>query len=395
MRLGSAKAVAALVALSVSTFMYVTTEVLPIGLLPLIADDLHTTRSAVGLLVTGYGLVVVVASIPLTRLTRRVPRRSLLSGLLAVFVVATLASAVAPTYWLLLAARVLIALSQALFWSVITPAAGALFAAKVRGRALSVLYAGSSLAGVLGVPAGTWLGQQTGWRTAFFAISALGLLALVTVVALLPNVPAGQSDADRGSEPDAGRYRVLVVTTALAVTGAFTAFTYVSPFLTDVSGFDPSDTGILLLVRGIGGVAGVVLVGLLVDRNPWLTMLVAVAVQAVALALQYLLGAAQPAAAVTIAASGLTLAALSAALGARVLRVAPGSSDMASAGTSTAFNVGITAGALIGSILLPQAGARSTALAGALLTLAAFAAICAEPALSSARRAARPRTLSA
>jgi len=395
MRLGSAKAVAALVAMSASTFTYVTTEVLPIGLLPLIADDLHTTRSAVGLLVTGYGLVVVVASIPLTRLTHGLPRRGLLAGLLAAFVVATFASALAPTYWLLLASRVLIALSQALFWSVITPAAGALFAAEVRGRALSVLYAGSSLAGVLGVPAGTWLGQQAGWRTAFLAMSALGLVIAVAVAALLPDIPAGQSDADRGSEPDAGRYQVLVVATALAVTGAFTAFTYVSPFLTDVSGFDSSATGMLLLVRGIAGVAGVVLVGLIVDRNPWLTMLVAVAVQAAALALQYLLGAAQPAAAVTIAVSGLTLAALSAVLGARVLQVAPGSSDLASAGTSTAFNVGITGGALIGSVLLSQAGARSTALAGALLTLAAVAAICAEPALSSARRAARPRPVSA
>ncbi len=115
------KAVVALLALAVSTFVYVTTEILPIGLLLLIAADLGIEPSAVGLLVTWYGLVVVAASIPLTQLTRRVPRRPLLSGLLAVFVLATWVSAAASSYGVLLAARVVTALSQALFWSVVVP----------------------------------------------------------------------------------------------------------------------------------------------------------------------------------------------------------------------------------------------------------------------------------
>jgi predicted MFS family arabinose efflux permease len=389
------RSIVALIALSVSTFLYVTTETLPIGLLPLIADDLGTSRSAIGLLVTGYGLVVVLTSIPLTGLTRRLHRRRLLTVLLAVFVVATALSALAPGYWLLMAARMVTALSQALFWAVITPAAAGMFRPEVRGRAISLLYAGSSLAALAGVPAGTWLGQQAGWRVAFLALSGIGLLVLVTVATLLPDTARGESDADRGSAPDKARYLAVVVATALAAAGAFTAFTYISPFLTDVSGFAEASVGGLLLVRGLAGLAGVFLVGFLVTRHAWSTMATVIGVQVAALAGQYALGHSQAATVVTLAASGLTLAGLAATLGARVLQVAPGASDMAAAGTSTAFNVGITGGALIGGVLLPTAGVRSTALAGAVLSVAAFAVVLAEPALSALlarRRAVRDMT---
>ena len=127
--------------------------------------DLDVSPSAVGLLVTYYGLVVVVASLPLTHVSRRVPRRLLLSGLLAVFVLATWMSAAASRHRVLLAARVVTALSQALFWSIVVPTAAGLFPPRVRGRVIAVVFAGSSLAAVLGLPVGTWLGQQAGWRT--------------------------------------------------------------------------------------------------------------------------------------------------------------------------------------------------------------------------------------
>ena len=138
-------------------------------------------------------------------------------------------------------------------------------------------------------------------------------------------------------------------------------------------------------MRGVAGLAGVFVVGLLVDRYGWQIMVALMAIQTVALAGQYAMGGSQVAAVITISVSGFTLAALSAALGARVLAVAPGGSDMAGAGTSTAFNVGITAGAFFGSVLLPGAGVRSTALAGALLTLVGFVVVLTEPAFSSQR----------
>jgi predicted MFS family arabinose efflux permease len=387
-RFGSKPAIASLIALTLAVFSYVTTESLPVGLLPLIAKDLGSTASAVGLLVTGYGLIVVAVSLPLTRLTRRLPRRRLLCVLLGVFVVATCLSAMAWSYWLLMAARMLTALSQALFWCIVTPAAAGLFRAEVRGRAVSILYGGVAVATLAGIPAGTWLGQQTSWRVAFFALSALALLVLGTVAALLPNTLAGQGAADRGSAPDRGRYLSIVATTTVAVTGAFTSFTYISPFLTDVTGFAESSIGPLLLVRGIAGLAGVFLVGCLVDRHGWLTMVGLIGLQVLVLAGQYAFGTSQVLTVLMISLSGFTLAGIPATLGSRVLAYAPGASDMASAGTSTAFNAGITAGAFFGSVLLPSAGVRSTALVGALLSLVAFAIVLAEPLFSSRRQVA-------
>ncbi|MEO3856420.1 MFS transporter [Acrocarpospora sp. B8E8] len=385
---GSKSAIVTLIALTLAVFSYVTTESLPIGLLPLIAKDLGTSASAVGLLVTGYGLIVVVVSLPLTRLTRRLPRRRLLCVLLGVFVVANCLSAVTWNYWLLMGARMVTALSQALFWAVVTPAAAGLFRAEVRGRAVSILYAGASAGALAGIPTGTWLGQQTNWRLAFVALSGLGLLVLGTVAAVLPNTPPGRGAADRGNAPDRGRYLSIVATTAIAITGAFTAFTYISPFLTGVSGFAESSIGPLLLARGIAGLAGVFAVGYLIDRHGWLTMTGLIGLQVLALAGQYAFGASQLATVIMISLSGFTLAGLTAALGWRVLVYAPGESDMASAGTSTAFNMGITAGAFFGSVLLPGPGPRSTALAGALLSLAALAIVLAEPVFSSRRKAA-------
>jgi DHA1 family inner membrane transport protein len=332
-----------------------------------------------------------VVTLPLTRLTRRLPRGRLLCALLAVFVVATCLSAVAWDYWLLMVARMVTALSQALFWAVVTPAAAGLFRAEVRGRALSILYAGASTATLAGIPAGAWLGRLTDWRVAFAVLGGLGLLALVTVAAVLPGTPAGQGAADRGSAPDRGRYLSIVATTAMAITGAFTAFTYISPFLTGVSGFAESSIGPLLLARGIAGLAGVFVVGYLIDRHGWLTMTGLIGLQALALAGQYAFGASQVATVAMISLSGFTLAGLTAALGSRVLVYAPGESVMASAGTSTAFNTGITAGALFGGVLLPGPGVHSTALAGALLSLAAFAIALAEP-LFSSRRNVTPAT---
>jgi DHA1 family inner membrane transport protein len=340
---GTAKAVGALVALAVATFVYVTTETLPIGLLLLISADLGVSPSAAGLLVTWYGLVVVVASLPLTQLTRRVPRRLLLSGLLAVFVLATWVSAAASSYRMLLGARVVTAFSQGLFWSVVVPAAAALFPPRLRGQVAAVVLGGGSLAAVLGLPLGTWLGQQAGWLAAFLALSGIGLAAMVAIAAWLPAGAPGRGHAARGTAPDGRRYLTLMVMTVLAATGAFAAFTHITPFLIEVSGFPAAATGPLLLVRGVAGIVGVAAGGALVDRRPWAAMIAPVAAQAAALLGLYLLGGTPVAAVGLVALSGLSFGALTTALASRILQVAPGSADLATAGASTAVNVGITA----------------------------------------------------
>lgn len=375
----TARAVGALIALALSTFAYVTTETLPIGLLLPIAQELGSTASAVGLLVTSYGLVVVITSIPLTHLTRRVPRRLLISSLLGIFVAATLVSAAAPDYPTLLVSRILTALSQALFWSIVAPTTASLFSPQVRGRALSVMLSGGSLAAVLGVPAGTWLGQQAGWRVSFAALAGIGVVAMLGTAWLLPGGRADEGAAARGEEPDARRYALVITMTALAVTGSFVAFTYITPFLVDISGFSAATIGPLLLIRGLAGVVGVTVGGWMADYSQTASMIVPVALQAVALLGLYVVGDQQLLTVILVAVSGLTFTALSTALATRVLHLAPFSVDLAFAGLSTAVNVGITAGALIGALLLPEFGVRSVVLVGGLLSLAALAIVLAEP----------------
>lgn len=380
------RAYLALTALALSAFIYVTTETLPIGLLPQIAGDLHVAESSVGLLVTAYGFVVVVATVPLTRLTQRWPRRRLITVLLATYVVATGLSAAAPSYPLLLAARVVTALSQAVFWAVVTPAAAALFPPATRGRALSILYAGSSLAVLGGTPFGTWLGQLTQWRVPFFVLAATGIPAALAIMRFLPSPEVRDGDTGVGTHPDALRYRLLVATVAIMVTGFYAGYTFITPFLTGVSGLADTAVGPVLLLRGLAGLAGVVVAGRIPAHRAWTAIVAVAGLLAAGLAAQTLAGPVAWAAVATMAVASFALSCSTVLIGTLVLRVAPGSTDLAAAGTSTAFNVGITAGALLGSALVASIGIRGLPLVGAAPALLAFAVAAAGPALLATRR---------
>ncbi|GGS60177.1 MFS transporter [Actinokineospora fastidiosa] len=367
LQVGRSSAVVAVAALGLALFTLVITENLPIGLLPLIAADLDVSLTAVGLLVTGYAAVVVVASVPLTRWVRRIPRRTLLTGLLTVFVAACWLSTIAQNYWLLMAARLVIALVHAVFWAVVTATAAGLFPARVRGKVIAGLFAGPSLAMVAGVPLGTWLGQQAGWRTAFLVVSAVGLLALVTIAAALPNVRPEDNHASTGTSPDARRFRILVVTVALVVTGVFAQYTYVTAFFTQVSGFAEAAVSLVLFAGGAAGAVGNVLSGAVLDRWPRAVLVLSVALQVVVLLGLYAFGPVKVVAVGLQALSGFAMAFMVTALQSRILEVAPGSTEVASAASSAAFNVGIGGGALLGGVLLPLAGVRPVALVGGLV----------------------------
>lgn len=359
-------AVAALAALAASAFCFVVGESMPVGLLPLIASGLRSSITAVGLLVTGYAAVVVLVSAPLTHLTRRLPRRQLLTGLLAVFAVSTLAAAAAPGYWWLFGARVVTALAQAVFWSIVAVTAAGLFSPSSRGRALSGVFAGTSLAVVVGVPAATWVGQEAGWRVPFLILSGIGLLDLLVVAWLIPPTQ-DDAHARAGTHPDARRYRLLVATTALAVAGTFTAFTYVSPFLTQVGGLALRDVAPVLLLSGAAGAISVAVTGAVLDRRPHLATVGPVALLAASLLGMFWLGASGWGAAGFQALEGFSLAGIAVSLQGRVLIVAPRRADIASAWYSASFNVGIASGPAVGAGVISVFGLRATALAGAIL----------------------------
>ncbi|WP_079052470.1 MFS transporter [Streptomyces regalis] len=367
---------AVVAALMLAAFTFNTTENLPVGLLALMADDLRVSLTAVGALVTGYGLTVAVVSLPLAHVTRSLPRRYLLAGLLGLLAVASWVSALGGlSYGLLLAARVATAMAQALFWSVMGPVAVGLFPPERRGRIIGLLSVGGSLATVAGVPAGTWLGGHTGWRTPFALLGLLALVSLVTIGFLLPSSRPQDGHSAYGATPDRRGFYAVLTVTALSVTGFFAGFTYVVAFLDEVSGVGEDAVSGVLFAFGGAALAGVAVTGPLLDRFPRATLGVPVAVQAVALLGLYAIGHVPAVSVVLIMLLGASVATTFMASQSRVLQVAPGRTETALAANSASYNVGIAAGALLGGVLLPVVGVRGTFLAGGLLTVGALAVL--------------------
>ncbi|MEV7332058.1 MFS transporter [Micromonospora sp. NPDC093244] len=366
------RAWAVLVALSLAAFAFITTELLPVGLLTRIAPDLDRSRSQVGLLVSGYAIVVVLASVPLTRLTQRIPRRQLLGVTMVLFAAANAVAAFASTYAVLAGSRLVTALAQALFWSIATATVTGHFPVAVRGRVVALFATGATLAPVLGVPLGTWLGQQAGWRSAFAVLAGVGLVIAAAVLVLLPSYPPAAGGAARGTAPDGRRFALLLIATAFGIGGFMTLQTYVTPFLLDVSGFADAVLAPLLFVSGAAGVVGTLAAARTLDSRPVTSLVTPLAIGTASLFGLYALGALRPGVVALLAGFGLAYAAFGSAVQSRMLQLAPGSTDIASAGVSTAFNVGIAGGSLLGGALLPSWGARPLALVGGLLTLVAL-----------------------
>lgn len=374
--MGSVRRAAVVAALMLAAFTFNTAENLPVGLLSLMADDLRVSLAAVGVLVTGYGLTVAVVSLPLAHLTRSVPRRYLLGGLLGLLAVASWVSSLGGvSYGVLLAARVATALAQAVFWAVMGPVAVGLFPPERRGRVIGMLSVGGSLATVLGVPAGTWLGGHRGWQAPFAVLAALALVSLVAVAVLLPTSRPRESHAAYGAAPDRRRFLVVLATTALSVTGAFAGFTYVVAFLDEVSGFGEDAVSGVLFAFGAAGLAGVTGAGPLLDRFPRATLTVPVATQGAALLGLYAGGSSQVVTVALLMLFGASVGPVFMASQSQVLRVAPGRTESALAANSAAFNLGVAAGALLGGGLLPVVDVRGTFLVGGLLTVGALAVL--------------------
>ncbi|WP_030410613.1 MFS transporter [Streptomyces sp. NRRL S-1448] len=358
-----------------AAFTFNTAENLPVGLLELLSKSLRVSVSAVGLLVTGYGLTVAVTSLPLAHVMRAVPRRHVLTGLLAALVVSSLVAALATSYWLLLAARLLTALAQALFWAVMGPVAVGLFAPEVRGRVVGALSVAGSLALVVGVPAGSWLGRRSDWAVPVATLAALGLVSLVTIAVLLPTSPPEEEQAAYGTSPDARRFGTVLAAGTLSATGAFAGYTYIEKFLGEVSGFSPSTVNVLFVAFGLACLAGVSITGALLDHFPRAALTTAIATQAMGMLGLYVAGTDAVAAVVFLVLMGAALGPVFMTTQNAMLHCAPGRTDIALAANSGAYNAGIAAGAALGGLILPLADARGAFLAGGLLTTCACAVL--------------------
>ncbi len=359
-----------------ATFAAITTEMLPVGLLRLMSEDLGVSDSRTGLLVSAYAVVVALASVPLTAVVARWPRRAVLVVLLVAYAVSNLALAATSSWWVALGCRVLAGLAHAGFFSVVVGAAVALVPRERVGRAVASVSAGNALALVGGVPLGTALGTAVGWRWSFVVAAAVLLVLAGAVVLLLPRAPAPAStatvpvlEAVRGRPLQ--RVALLVVVLML---GHFTLWTYVSPLLL-AAGVSRAGVGLVLLGYGAAGVLGLLVAGAVVDghlRRASVTATAATALLLAGIGAVGLLargdGGADASTVATVAAVvgwGAAFGALPTLLQTQALRASPASEDAAPAVVNAAFNVGIAGGALLGAQVLLLASPPVLALVGA------------------------------
>jgi DHA1 family inner membrane transport protein len=358
--------------LGLSVFCIGTSEFMISGLLPDLAADLAVSIPDAGLLISGYALGVVVGGPVLTLATLRVPRKTSLLGLLSLFVVGQTIAALAPGYPVLMVGRVVAALAQGAFFGVGSVVAVELAGPERRGRALAIMFSGLTVANVLGVPMGTFVGQQGGWRTSFWAVDAIAVLAVFGVLFLVPRIPLGPHVGIRPELRAFRRPRVWVALATSMVTQAaiFCCFSYLAPLFTDVTGFSAGAVSPLLMVFGVGCFLGNLIGGRLADRHLLANLYVGIVVMAAVLALLSLVAHDKVATVIAVAVFGIAAFSINPALQAQVMREAGDAPTLATTTNTSAFNVGNTIGPWVGGgVISAGLGFTAPAWAGALIAV--------------------------
>jgi DHA1 family inner membrane transport protein len=339
-----------LLALAMASFGIGTTEFVIMGLLPEVAADLSVSIPAAGLLVTGYALGVVIGAPIVAIITNALPRKATLIGLASVFVVGNFLCAVAPDYWFLMAARVVTAFCHGAFFGIGAVVAASLVPPNQRASAIALMFAGLTLANVLGVPLGTALGQALGWRSTFWAVVIIGIAAVSAIAIWVPrDIPHSAGNIIREFAV-LKRPQVLLtmMMSVLASASLFSVFTYIAPLLRDVTGLAPHTVTYVLLLFGVGITIGNLLGGRLAD---WRLMpsLMAIFVGLAAVLVVFVF--VSPFAALTVATVfvwGILVFAVVAPIQMRVVDAAVGAPNLASTLNQGAFNLGNATGAWIG-----------------------------------------------
>jgi predicted MFS family arabinose efflux permease len=358
-----------LAALTIATFLAVTTEMLPVGLLPAIGHEVGVSDSITGLLVTTYALMVAVLAVPLTLATARASRKGLLVTTLVAYTASNAAVALAPNFAVLAAGRAFGGIAHALFFSVSIGYASRLVRAEYTGRALALVTAGASAGFVFGVPVSTSLGTALGWCAAFGVLAGVCAVTVVIVTLLLPAVPGG-GNAHKGDGAGSRRKRLAVVSTANAVVylGQFTVYTFVSVLLL-AAGLPPAGVGPVLLGLGAVGLLGTWFAAVNLDRRPRaavfvLTSAVLCGLVAIGVTFPTLVG-------VLISATlwGAGFGGMASVFQTAAIRTRGASPEVVGALVNSTANIGIGGGAAIGAVVLAGPGLGWLPFAGAALVL--------------------------
>ncbi|GAA4239707.1 MFS transporter [Actinomadura meridiana] len=367
----------AVVAVAVGTFLVVTAEQLPVGLLTSIGDDLGVSEGTAGLMVTVPGLVASAGALLVPVGIGRLDRRTVLLGLISLMALAGLLTAVSPNFPVLLVSRFLVGISIGGFWALAAGIAVRLVPSSYVPRATSIAFGGATAANVLGVPAGTLIGGLTDWRVAFLILSGLGLLALAALFVLLPGIPATGSIRLGALVGLFGNpfVRGATIATFLLVSGHTAAYTFVSPVLQDISGIDEDFIGPLLLIFGAAGVAGTFLAGAAAGRNVRATIAAVTVLLTAVLALFPLLGTSAASGAALLFLWGLAFGSVPVTVQMWILKAAPNHAEAATALNTVVFNLAIAVGALFGGLVVNGVSTTAVLTFGAVLAVLTFLAV--------------------
>ncbi|WP_442599970.1 MFS transporter [Neobacillus sp. D3-1R] len=380
MEKGKISSTLALLALAVSAFAIGTTEFISVGLLPLISEDFHIPVTTAGLTVSIYALGVTFGAPILTSLTSKMSRKTLLLWIMVVFIIGNSLAALSPSIEILLVARVISALSHGVFMSIGSTIAADLVPENRRASAISIMFTGLTVATVTGVPFGTFIGQQFGWRAAFLVIIITGVIAFIANSILVPsNLRKGVKTTfgDQLKLVKNGRLLLVFMITALGYGGTFVVFTFLSPLLQTITGFKEESVALILLIYGIAIAVGNMIGGKLSNQNPVRALFYMFIVQAIVLFILMFTAPFKIAGLLTVLFMGLlafmNVPGLQVYVVILAKRFVPSAVDVASAINIAAFNAGIAIGSYIGGLITDSIGLIHTSWIGALMVL--FAAL--------------------
>ncbi|MCT9871697.1 MFS transporter [Paenarthrobacter aurescens] len=366
---------AGLIALALGGFGIGLTEFVIMGLLPEVAADFAVSEASAGWFISGYALSVTVGALLVTAAVTRLPRKPVLIGLLVLFIAGNFLSAIADSYTAMLIGRIVAALCHGAFFGIGSVVAASLVPAHKKAGAIAIMFTGLTAANVLGVPFGTLLGQNFGWRSTFWAITAIGVVALLGIALMVPKASTGPT---KGLRSELGAFKsgqvwLSLIVTILGFGGMFGAFTYIAFTLTEVSGFESSAVPWLLVLFGGGLFVGNFLGGKAADKALDKTLIVILAGLVVVLVFFALTASSSIATLISLALMGGFGFGTVPGLQMRVMQFASSAPTLASGANIGAFNLGNALGAWLGGVTITAGlGYTSPIWAGAGITVAAL-----------------------
>jgi len=369
----STKMPLAIYALMIGAFGIGTTEFVIMGILPQIGKDLGVSLSSAGLLISAYALGVAIGAPLLSLLATKIPKKSALISLMAIFTLGNLVCAIAPDYWTLMVARVVTSFAHGTFFGIGAIVATSLVKPNQKSMAIALMFTGLTLANILGVPFGTWLGQMHGWRMTFWAVTAVGPLAMLALAYFVPKAESKEAPINvRNEFATVMKPQVLLglLLTVIGFGGVFALFTYIAPILTTISGFAESAVSLILLLFGLGLILGNIVGGKLSDKKLMATLVGSLLALTLVLIAFGFFSSSQVGVVILVFLIGFAGFATVPPLQMRVLESASEAPNLASALNIAAFNVGNALGAWAGGVMID----RGSGLSGVSWVAAAIAA---------------------